>query len=274
MVIVEEDAALEPPIQAKRACPACCCFSYRVPTLRELYSQDKRLLRAILLIVVLLNAPVGQYILYPFMLFSTWIHELFHGLAVISVGGSITWLNIYPDGSGLAYTTIPAGAFQRAWVASAGYQSTAIVGGISLMFRRTNMGARIGTNAFGLAVLVLMGLSLIVAGRYLPPFWIGELYALIAATTCLNAITSVRVLFFVTESNIGGVTSTSDAMTMQNVTKIPYYVWSSLWMVLALWMTAMGIFINFETQQKQQSNDAVIEGLQDDRHPLTMTEMT
>ena len=158
------------------------------------------------------------------------------------------------------------------------------------MFRRTNMGARIGTcgvgilmlftcilfvrNAFGLAVLVLMGLSLIVAGRCLPPFWIGELYALIAATTCLNAITSVRVLFFVTESNIGGVTSTSDAMTMQNVTKIPYYVWSSLWMALALWMTAMGIFINFETQQKQQSNDAVIEGLQDDRHPLTMTEMT
>lgn len=97
---------------------------------------------------------------------------------------------------------------------------------------------------------------------------------LIAATTCLNAITSVRVLFFVTESNIGGVTNASDAMTMQNITKIHYYVWSSLWMGLALWMTAMGIFINFETQQKQQSNNVVVEGFQDDRHPLTMTEMT
>ena len=41
-------------------------------------------------------------------------------------------------------------------------------------------------------------------------------------------------------------------------------------MCLALWMTAMGIFINFETPQKQQSN----EQFQDDRHPLTMTEMT
>ena len=91
MVIVEEDAALEPPIQAKRACPACCCFSYRVPTLRELYSQDKRLLRAILLIVVLLNAPVGKYLLYPFMIFSTWIHELFHGVAALTIGGSIAW---------------------------------------------------------------------------------------------------------------------------------------------------------------------------------------
>ena len=91
MVIVEEDAALEPHIQVKSACPAFCCFSYRVPSLRELYSRDKRLLRAILLIVILLNAPVGQYVLYPFMLFSTWIHELFHGLAAISLGGSITW---------------------------------------------------------------------------------------------------------------------------------------------------------------------------------------
>ena len=35
----------------------------------------------------------------------------------------------------------------------------------------------------------------------------------------------------------------------------------------------MGIFINFETQQKQESNGAIIEDIQDDRHPLTMTEM-
>ena len=45
-------------------------------------------------------------------------------------------------------------------------------------------------------------------------------------------------------------------------------------MCLALWMTTMGIFINFEIQQKQQSNDAVVEDFQDDRHPLTLTEMT
>lgn len=199
-------------------------------------------------------------------------------------------MNIYPDGSGLAYTVIPAGVFQRAWVASAGYQSTAVIGGISLMFRRTKTGARIGTcgvgilmlftcilfvrNAFGLVMLVLIGLSLTGAGWYLPGFWIKELYALIAATTCLNAITSVRVLFMVTESNIGGVTNSSDAMTMQDITKIHYYVWAALWMVLALWMTAMGIFITFESPQKQQSNDVTTEGCQDDRHLLAVTEMT
>ena len=193
MVLVEEDAALEPPIQYKSKCPTCCgCrCTYRVPTLRELYDQDKRLLRAILLIVIFLNTPIGRYILYPFLLFSTWIHELFHGLAALSIGGSIIWLNIYSDGSGLAYTSFPTGAFQRAWVASAGYQSTAIVGGIMLMFRRTDMGARVGTcgvglimlltcalfvrNTFGLIVLVLTGILLVIAGWRLPPFWVSEL---------------------------------------------------------------------------------------------------
>ena len=119
-----------------------------------------------------------------------------------------------------------AGRSPRLWTGLA----TAVIGGISLMFRRTKTGARIGTcgvgilmlftcilfvrNAFGLVMLVLIGLSLTGAGWYLPGFWVKELYALIAATTCLNAITSVRVLFMVTESNIGGVTNSSDAMLL------------------------------------------------------------
>jgi len=87
-----EDAPIDPPIQAKgrlscsasRSCSfsfSCCNFSYRVPTLRELYDRDRRLLRAIIVIVIFLNVPELGYILYPFMLFSTWIHESFHGLA-------------------------------------------------------------------------------------------------------------------------------------------------------------------------------------------------
>ncbi|KAL7509709.1 hypothetical protein ACHAXN_011950 [Cyclotella atomus] len=111
-------------------------------------------MRAIFVIVLLLNVPIGRFILYPFILFWTWIHELFHGLAAISVGGKIDWLNIYPDGSGLAYTVIPDGIFQRVWVAAAGYQGIAIVGGILLMFRRTALGVRVGTCGIGLIMLL------------------------------------------------------------------------------------------------------------------------
>ncbi|KAL7460821.1 hypothetical protein ACHAXS_001262 [Conticribra weissflogii] len=297
MVVVEEDAAIDPPIRYASKYPNLCCgcrCTYRVPTLRELFDRDRRLLRSILLLVVLLNLPIGRYILYPFMIFSTWIHELLHGLAALSIGGKIIWLNIYSNGSGLAHTSYPTGAFQKAWVAGAGYQGTAIVGGIMLMFRRTEMGARAGTlilglemlftcllfvrNIFGLVLLILMGVILVIAGWRLPPFWVGELHALIAATTCLNAITSIHVLFFVNEQKIGGVTQTSDAISMQEATNIPHKFWACLWMFLAFSMTALGICLVVETKEEGGHNSGdsnaadINEDLQEDR-PLA-TEMT
>jgi hypothetical protein len=66
-------------------------------------------------------------------------------------------------------------------------------------------------NAFGLVALLLMGILLLAAGWRLSSFWIGELYALLATTTCLNAVISIQVLFFFIEANIGGVVQSSDA---------------------------------------------------------------
>lgn len=81
--VVIEDIPIDPPIQGPHHCCHCCCHcTYRIPTLRELYQRDKRLLRAIVVITIVLNLPgAGKYVLYPFMIFSTWIHETFHGLA-------------------------------------------------------------------------------------------------------------------------------------------------------------------------------------------------
>jgi hypothetical protein len=136
-----------------------------------------------------------------------------------------------------------------------------------LMFRRTTIiGVRVGTcaiglvmlvtcilfvrNTFGLSMLTLMGILLVIAGWQLPPFWVGELYTLLAATACLNAITSIRVLFFTNEASIGGIVRSSDATTMQNITKIHSWVWALAWMVLAFWMTAMGVFVTIEIHEK------------------------
>lgn len=157
-----------------------------------------------------------------------------------------------------------------------------------LMFRRTNRGCRIGTcglglamllscilfvrNTFGLVALVLMGIILVVAGWRFPPFWVGEIYALLAATTCLNAITSIHVLFFVSEADIGGTVRSTDATTMQDVTKIHSYIWASMWMGLAFWMSLMGIYITFETREKDPRES--LEEFRGEDHPLALsTEM-
>lgn len=47
----------------------------------------------------------GYYILYPFTILGTWFHEMGHGIMSILVGGRFNYLEIFPNGSGLAHSS-------------------------------------------------------------------------------------------------------------------------------------------------------------------------
>jgi len=47
--------------------------------LQKTIQRDKPLFVGILIMVVLMRIPYLKYILYPFMIFSTWVHEMSHG---------------------------------------------------------------------------------------------------------------------------------------------------------------------------------------------------
>ena len=89
--------------------------------------RDKPLLVAIAAMVILMNIPHLSNVLYPFKIFSTWIHEMCHGIAAILVGGGIQKILVYPDTSGLAYTYTDGSNFKRGFVASGGYTGTAVL---------------------------------------------------------------------------------------------------------------------------------------------------
>jgi hypothetical protein len=125
---------------------------------QQLYERDRPLLRSILVLIVLMNFQYGRFLLYPFMIFSTWVHEMCHGMAAVLVGGQIASLHIYADGSGLAFTCTSGEAWKRVFVASAGYAGTALVGGILLLFRRTRVGPTIGI--IGIAGFLLLSCGL------------------------------------------------------------------------------------------------------------------
>ena len=40
--------------------------------MKEFLARERRLLLALLAVLVLLNVPYGRWVLYPFTLFSTW----------------------------------------------------------------------------------------------------------------------------------------------------------------------------------------------------------
>ena len=72
--------------------------------------------------------PWAQFLLYPFKLFTTWVHECGHALMTVLVGGRVTSITIEPDTSGLTQSLVPAGRVARGLVASAGYLGAAVVG--------------------------------------------------------------------------------------------------------------------------------------------------
>jgi len=219
---------------------------------RDSYKRDGRLLIIMVLIIICMNIPYIKWILYPFTIYSTWIHELCHGLAALLSGGRIEKILIFPDTSGLAYTASNA----RGFVASAGYQGTAVIGCLLLIFRRTKRGPRSGTmtialamilscliwirNVFGFIFILVMGIILAGVSWKLPSKYMRSVYVVLAVTCSLNAITSVSALFG-SNSVVNGQPTSTDAHTMADITGGSYIIWAMLWFFLALILTIVGI---------------------------------
>jgi hypothetical protein len=194
--------------------------------------------------------PYGRYALYPFMIFSTWVHEMCHGVAALLIGGGVDKLEVYPDGSGLCFTYRPDGALAQAWVACAGYLGTAVIGSALLVFRRRPLAGRIGMtaigglmllstvlfvrNLFGLLAVPLIAVGLGAAGVKLKEELSGWLYSFVAATCCLNAVTSIQVLFSTNLVVNGAPAAGSDAHTVADALLLPYWFWASLWLVTSI----------------------------------------
>src|SRR6201995_1283858 len=86
---------------------------------------------AVLVFVIAGFVPFGTLILYPLELFTTWVHEMGHGLTALAVGGSFGYLQIFGNGSGLAHCRSAPGV-PSALVALGGLLAPPIVGTLIL----------------------------------------------------------------------------------------------------------------------------------------------
>ncbi len=225
--------------------------------MKDFIRAESRLLLALLALLVLMNVPYGRFVLYPFQLFSTWVHEMGHGLAALALGGSIAKVQIFADGSGLAHTARPDARLAHAFVASAGYVGTAVFGALLLALRRVKGVSRAATVALGIAMLLtvllwvrnpfgmlaigLSGAALVAVGIKLQDEWNGQLFAFLAATCSLNAITSVQTLFSANMVVNGQSVGRSDAHAVAENLLLPSWAWASLWLVIAFALTALAL---------------------------------
>jgi hypothetical protein len=208
---------------------------------------------AVAVSLVVSLTPWAQFLLYPFKLFTTWVHECGHALMTVLVGGRVTSITIEPDTSGLTQSFVPAGRMARGLVASSGYLGAAVVGCLLMAATRVQKWAHlillsVGVfmlvtlvlwmrNLFGFAVVLAWGVALVALARRgignAPRF----LLSLLAIQVALNSVYDIRVLFMIDRGR-------SDAATMARLFLLPSWVWATAWMFMSvamlgatLWMT-------------------------------------
>ncbi len=199
---------------------------------------------AVSLIVSL--TPWAGLLLYPFKLFTTWVHECGHAVATLLVGGRVNSITIRPDTGGLTHSLVPAGRIAGGIVASAGYLGAAAVGCLLIAATRVERWAHavllgIGIfmfvtlvvwmrNLFGAAVVLAWGVALVVFARHGVASWVRFFLSLLAIQVALDSVYDIRVLFLIDRA------AQSDAMTMQQLFLLPAWVWATAWMITSVAM--------------------------------------
>lgn len=216
--------------------------------------KHSHLLWALVVSVVLFNVPYGQYVLYPFKLFATWLHELGHGTMALVLGGEFDHMVIRADTSGTAYSRGVGSVLGRAFISSAGYMGTSVFGALLLVLgatseRRSRLALGFVAavmllsellfvrNLFGLVAIGAIGAALAAVAVRAPAGVVAALLNLIAAQSCINALLDIRNLFAVGGGTHAGVRS--DAAAMADHLFLPYWFWASLWLLISLGILAL-----------------------------------
>jgi Peptidase M50B-like len=207
---------------------------------------------AVVVSLLISLTPWAQFLLYPFRLFTTWVHECGHALMTVLVGGRVTSITIQPDTSGLTRSLVPVGRVARGLVASSGYLGAAVVGCLLMAATRVEKWAHVillslgacmlvtvvlwMRNLFGFAVVLAWGVALVALSRkgigHAPRF----LLSLLAIQVALNSVYDIRVLFEIDRGP-------SDAATMARLFLLPSWLWAISWMLLSLAMVGTTVWM-------------------------------
>jgi hypothetical protein len=205
--------------------------------------MDRWLWLAAAVSLALSVTPWGEVALYPFKLFTTWVHECGHAAMTVLVGGSVASIAIRSNTSGLTLSHVPAALLSQGLVASAGYLGASVVGCLLLRAARVQkwakpilltVGALMGVtvvlwirNLFGIVVVAAWALFLIIVSRRATSKALRFILSLLAIQVALNAVFDIRVLFLIRGQP-------SDADTMARLFTLPSWFWAGVWMTVSV----------------------------------------
>lgn len=112
---------------------------------------------AVTVFVISAWVPFGSTALYPFTLFTTWVHEMGHGLTALAFGGEFRSLEIDANAGGLAHAYASHG-WPDAMVAAGGLLAPPLLGALLLAFVHRPRGARIALGLLAAALVLSLAI--------------------------------------------------------------------------------------------------------------------
>ncbi|MBI5493634.1 MAG: M50 family metallopeptidase [Deltaproteobacteria bacterium] len=214
--------------------------------------RDLFLWGAVALSLAVALTPWGRLALYPFTLFTTWVHECGHALMATLLGGDVASVTIEPDTSGLTRSMTPDTLVVRGLVSTSGYLGASVFGCVLLVATRLERLARLiiwtlgvlmllslvfwVRNLFGAGVVLTWGAALIWLGRRGHGAVAQWVLSLLAVQVALNALYDIRILFSVSDGH-------SDALSMEKLFLLPYWFWAGGWMLASAVMVAATLWL-------------------------------
>ncbi len=204
-------------------------------------------------VFIVWNIPQLSFLLYPFRLFVTFVHEAGHALMASFTGGGVESFTVMANGTGWAKTW----GGNRLFILPAGYLSAAFFGAVLFYLVNTvpfprKIALALGTmivvislflGAQGIALIIgiLSGVALIfvsVRGSIELNIFVLNFLAII---TGLNG--ALDVIQLVGNTNIGLGNVQNDAAALAALTPpIPAAVWAFLWAVIAVLMLGASVY--------------------------------
>lgn len=206
------------------------------------------LLAAAIATIVLWQVPGGNYILYPFTILATWFHEMGHGLMALLLGGHFQQLQIFSNGSGVAFHSVPLylGPIGRALVAAAGPMGPPIAGAGLILASRSFKAAHLSLtilgsflllstliwvrSPFGIVTIPLLGLIILGVALKAPRWMQGFGIQFLGVQACVSTYHQLDYLF----SASAGRGLLSDTAQMQQQLLLPYWFWGGLMAIASL----------------------------------------
>ncbi|MEM7403425.1 MAG: M50 family metallopeptidase [Myxococcota bacterium] len=212
------------------------------------------LLVSVLLTVVVYFLPFARILSYPFVLLSTLVHEMGHGITAAVLGGQFHGFHMWADGSGVAQFSGVTNRVARAAVAAGGLVGPAVGAAVLFVVGKRPVIARMSlglilifllvaeftvvrgvfTHAFVICLMLLLALAV-----WIKRNWVAQFTAIFLAVQLSLSVFSRSDYLFTPVAHTSNGIAPSDVALMARALVLPYWFWGGLcaaFSIMVLWM--------------------------------------